>query len=269
MSLYDAYVWLQKEQAAPAMANTFSINDNSYVTTEYSLTETLSLTNSSWNYFGFANNYDTSLDVTQNVGTVGLLPSSISPYHSSLMVDVKPSEYSIHRVTEQRVSTMLSGLASAGGVFSVIIAIQTLLFGFRPNSPWGIVHRWSFGRQRRTLRDQLRDGFNTDNAPVPMATRVRGEYHLLPIASGPMAQLDENKDDQDYGLELKKVQERIQLMEDLFKTYYIDDEIFQKLNEARENKTRNDDEKTTKVKDEAGFSALHQEDEEALFYKRD
>jgi hypothetical protein len=99
------------------------------------------LTNSIWNYFGFASIYNTRLDITPKAGDATTTDNSTDIWIMAAFLFVKPSEYTVLLIKEQRVSTILSGLASAGGVFSVFIAIQTLLFGFRPDSPWGIIHR--------------------------------------------------------------------------------------------------------------------------------
>jgi hypothetical protein len=193
---------------------------------------------------------------------------------------VKPSKYAVHLIKEQKVSTILGGLASAGGVFSVIMAIQTLLFGFRPDSPWGIVHHMSWGRRSKTLKENLRDQFNTKNSPVPMVSRVRGEYYSLPEASHSttveMAPLNINDDHFSDGLKLRKMEDRFQLMEDrfqlmedLFKTYYINDEVFRKLNEATQDNVKMNGQGEKQVTNESGFTTIYDEDEEAPIYQTD
>ncbi|KAI8883506.1 hypothetical protein K501DRAFT_272635 [Backusella circina FSU 941] len=239
MTLDDANNWLQAETRLLNQKIKFDTAEGNWATSTYLLTETRKLTNSSWNYIGFANDYSTTLTLDEKFSPVSLIdyPSLIS--FPTFMFRVKPDEYFIHMINEQRVSTILGGLASAGGVFSAFMALQTLLFGFRPNSPWGVVHHWSWGRRRITLRDQLRDQFNPGGFPVPMADPVRSDYHSLLELSGSatldMIPLDDSDDKQSDRLKIRKIEDRIQLMEDIFKAYYIDDEIFQKLNETRKN----------------------------------
>lgn len=103
--------------------------------------------------------------------------------------------------------------------------------------------------------------FNTDNRPVPMVTRVRDDYYLLPESSDSttleMVPLHENNNDQSGGLRLRKMEDRIQLMEDIFRTYYIDDEIFEKLYAARK-----EDHQQENREDASRFTRVKQEDEE-------
>jgi hypothetical protein len=103
--------------------------------------------------------------------------------------------------------------------------------------------------------------FNTDNRPVPMVTRVRDDYYLLPESSDSatleMVQLHENNNDQSDGLRLRKMEDRIQLMEDIFRTYYIDDDMFEKLYAAR-----NDDHQKENGEDASWFTRVKREDEE-------
>lgn len=244
MPLQDAEDWIEEETRTGNLKGSFRLDAGGYVTAPYSLTETRTLTSSIWNYFGFASIYNTRLNITLKVGDVAkMADSSTEVWLPSSFLYINPSEYSLHLIKEQRVSTILSGLASAGGVFNVIMAIQTLLFGFRPDSSWGIVHRMSWGRRSKTLKEDLRNQFNTNNSPVPMVSRVRGEYYSLPELSHSTAleivPVNISDGHHSEGLKLRKMEDRFQLMEDrfqlmedLFKTYYINDEVFRKLSET-------------------------------------
>ncbi|KAI8883498.1 hypothetical protein K501DRAFT_333290 [Backusella circina FSU 941] len=271
MTLPEAENWIKAEQESTILKNTLDFDVNNFVTTTYSLTEARTLTNSSWNYFGFGNIYDLNIGVIPSQGPISAISISDDLTKPAFMMRLKPNEYSIRLTKEQKVATILGGLASAGGIFSVIMAIQTLLFGFRPDSPWGIVHRWSWGRQRITLRDQLREQFNPHSFPVPMATRVHDDYDVLSASSDvarlEMAPLKEGDDNQKHRLEIRNMEERIQMMEDLFKTYYINDEIFQKLNEARKESTSKDNMKKERAEGESVFAGVYQEDDEATIYQ--
>jgi hypothetical protein len=70
-----------------------------------------------------------------------------------------------------------------------------------------------------------------------MVTRVCDYYHLLPILSNStaleMTLLNQGEDNQNVMPKFREMEDRTQLMEDLFKMYYVDEEIFQKLNEDR------------------------------------
>jgi hypothetical protein len=272
MSIQDAEDQLRIEKDTKILKNTYDFGVDCFATTTYSLTKAQTLTNSSWNYFGFSNIYEVKHSITTYFGPKSAIAISDIFIRPTLMVRVKPNEYSIRLIIEQKVSTILGGLASVGGVLSVIMFVQTLLFGFRPNSPWGIIHRWSWGRRGVMLRDQLRNEFNTDDSPVPIVTRVRGDSSLPELSDSTIlgiVALNENDNVQNDGSKLKKMEDRIQLMEDLFKAYYIDDEIFQKLNEARKEDPRRSEEKKEKMKRASGFTTLNQEDDKASINQTD
>jgi hypothetical protein len=269
MSIQDAEDQLRIEKDTKILKNTYDFRVDNFATTTYSLTKAQTLTNSSWNYFGFSNIYEVKHSITPNFGPISAIATSDIFIKPTLMVRVKPNEYSIGLIIEQKVSTILGGLASVGGVLSVSIFVQTLLFGFRPNSPWGIIHRWSWGRRGVMLRTELRDQFDTDDSPIPMVTRVGGEYHPISESSGSTALEEDPLDDQSIRIEFKKMKGRTQLMEDLFKTYYIDDEIFQKLDQARRDHVGKDDEKNKSMEGSSRLSTVNQEDEEALIYPTD
>jgi hypothetical protein len=78
-----------------------------------------------------------------------------------------------------------------------------------------------------------------------------------------------NDDDQNMRIEFERMKDRMQLMKDLFKTYYIDDKIFQKLNEARKDNASNDSVKNKNVKGEPSFTSVNQEDEEMPINRTD
>ncbi|KAI8876760.1 hypothetical protein K501DRAFT_279110 [Backusella circina FSU 941] len=216
---------------------TFISGHDIAVTTTFTLKENNVLNNNSWNVIGFAYQYETTLDMIQNVGPKTSITSSINTtWNPFSVLTIKPNDYEFHIVKEQKVATILSGLAQAGGVFSLFIAIQALLFGFRPDSPWGVVHRWTFGSQRRTLTDQLTNQFENLKTPVPMVTPVHSRFYMTnngrtsnsTFDAMPPDNLEENEE-----ARLQRMEDRLQLMEVLFKTYYINDEIFYQLNEAR------------------------------------
>jgi hypothetical protein len=84
-----------------------------------------------------------------------------------------------------------------------------------------------------------------------------------------MTPLNINDDHFSDGLKLRKVEDRIQLLEDLFKTYYINDEIFQKLNEATQHDAKMNGHGEKQVTNESGSTSTYYEDEEAPIYQTD
>jgi hypothetical protein len=82
-----------------------------------------------------------------------------------------------------------------------------------------------------------------------------------------MTPLNINDDRFNDGLKLRKMEDRIQLLEDLFKTYYINDEIFQKLNEVTQYDTKMNGWGKKQVTNESGSTSTYCEDEKGPIYQ--
>lgn len=240
---------------------TFVSGNDIAVTTTYTLKENNVLNNNSWNVIGFAYQYQTSLDTVQNVGPkMSLTSSTNTTWNPFSVLTVKPNDYQLHIVKEQKVSTILSGLAQAGGVFSLFIAVQALLFGFRPDSPWGVIHRWTFGNQRKTLTSQLTNQFENMKTPVPMVTPVHSRFYMTNNGKTSNSTFDSMPPDnfeEDEEARLQRMEDRLQLMEVLFRTYYINDEIFYQLNEARKNGENRSDSNLDRSDEEILMKQVH------------
>jgi hypothetical protein len=79
---------------------------------------------------------------------------------------IQPSSSTVNTDRNQKVFTLVNAVAQVGGLLGLLVAVQTFLFGFRPQSPWGIIHHWLFGRLRMKLTDQLADYFGQTRIPV-------------------------------------------------------------------------------------------------------
>ncbi|KAI8642822.1 hypothetical protein BD408DRAFT_415990 [Parasitella parasitica] len=188
-----------------------------------------------WNLVGFSSNYDKRYEVEsyfkdapQNIGLLG--SSKILA-----QLTLQPYAFTINVNNEQKVFTLLNAFAQVGGVLGLFIALQTILFGFRPQSPWGIVHRWSFGKLRVKLTDRLANYFDRMGTPVPLVNPVsrrlstvfkNNAYSAVPGYS----YADEEAFSQEN--RVHQVEERLQLMELLLKSYYLNDEVFRSLDQA-------------------------------------
>ncbi|KAI8890829.1 hypothetical protein K501DRAFT_265818 [Backusella circina FSU 941] len=234
----DVINWVTSEKSATFMPNTFGASSYTYPTVSYSLTKTENLTDSGWNNIGFAYRRTSRLELTQHVGPLIAMPqSSVVAQQVVLLLTVAPNEFQITTSREIKSNTILSGFAQAGGVFGLFVAIQTLLFGFRPESPWGLVHRWSFGNLRKALANRLTSQFDKLKTPVPIVSPVHNRFSRTPTRSNmflfetsPFIPTDEEEDTD--GARIQRMEERLQLMELLFKSYYINDEVFRHLDEA-------------------------------------
>ncbi|KAI9029746.1 hypothetical protein CLU79DRAFT_735839 [Phycomyces nitens] len=219
--------------------NVYSISPKSVVTLGYQIQDHQYLTDSGWNMVGFLPIYNHTPELTTNFrpGVVSSFIQNRGSYHLSNL-KVFPNNYAKVTLLEERRSTFLSVLGSVGGVISLSVAFQVWLFGFRPNSPWGIIQRWSVGPARRSFKETLADRFESNYTSIPLADSV-----YLPMgALGPDSRqsLNEEKypecgieeDQFDQRQRLARVEERIQLTEKLLKAYYVNSEIFEELSES-------------------------------------
>ncbi|KAG1092809.1 hypothetical protein G6F42_019109 [Rhizopus arrhizus] len=184
-----------------------------------------------WNYVGFSSTYDVNSVVNSFYKDA---PQNVALLQTSALLaqlTIQPSSFTININNEQKVFTLLNAFAQIGGVLGLFIAVQTILFGFRPQSPWGIVHRWSFGRLRVKLTDRLANYFDRMGTPVPLVNPVSNRLSTVfknnAYASGyavDEAMSQENR--------VHQVEERLQLMELLLKSYYLNDEVFRSLDQA-------------------------------------
>jgi hypothetical protein len=239
----DVKSW-KKSEGSYILQNTFSADIFSYTTVAYSYTQSSTLSNNSWNNIGFSYQYDTKLDISQNIGPSVKAFGASADYKSILFeIIVLPSQYQISITREQKVSTIIGGLAQAGGVLSLIIALQVFLFGFRPNSPWGLIHRWSFGMPRKSLSNKLAAQFESPRSAVPFITPVNHQFsdifEEISRSNSESALFVPEKKMEGGSIDnerLRLVEERLQMMELLLKSYYINDEIFYELDKARRKK---------------------------------
>ncbi|CAO3635698.1 unnamed protein product [Mucor fragilis] len=228
----DEYrTWDLNEQGVN-LVDTIIINAGVKSTALYDIIERRVLRpNDAWNFVGFSSYYDETStvnsfyrDVPQNIYL-----SRASPLLAQLTI--QPSSFTINTSNEQKVFTLLNAFAQIGGVLGLFVAMQTILFGFRPQSPWGIVHRWSFGRLRIKMTDKLANYFDRMGTPVPLvnpvSNRLSAVFKNNTYGSGHAVDEAMSQDDRVYQLE-----ERLQLMELLLKSYYLNDEVFRSLDQA-------------------------------------
>jgi hypothetical protein len=153
-------------------------------------------------------------------------------------------------LSEQRAFTIMNATGVFGGLFGLLFSLQSCLFGHRPRSPWGYMHRWSFGHFRNSLLRGLQTNFFPEPKPQPIIVREesqRSVHHLhqqLRINTQNLSSLDPilvpptPMDTVRFSglsegeIRIRLVEERIHLLERLFQAYYIDDEIFRSLDHA-------------------------------------
>lgn len=246
----------------------FAPLDRSFV--EYQLVNQEFLQDVGWNYVGFSPVLNMTPSITVTERTQSQDPANQQPNLNQGVINemyIKSATPTTLVEREQKIFSLLNALGFLGGLFGLFIAFQTLVFGYRARSPFGLIHRWSFGSMRRSISDGLKDRFsiNSSTTAVPLVTPVHQRYSLDLRNYGPAPYYDDNKSvlndmgsthtsdsssnpmpqqqhyhptaagavfASDESRRLANVEDRMQLMELLFKSYYVDDEVFRTLDLA-------------------------------------
>ncbi|KAI9025194.1 hypothetical protein CLU79DRAFT_844599 [Phycomyces nitens] len=231
--------WIISDSGPTREGNTYYITPGSPHTVEYQIQDHQYLQPYGWNNVGFLPflNHTPEITVKYGESTTGNL-LDIAGYNVLGTLEIFPSQFSKVTLEEKRIYTLLDALGTLGGFFSLGAAVQIWLFGFRPSSPWGIVHRWSIGSMRRSINRNLRVQFNSLNTNVPLATPVAPRFAFFSQGKNseteevliPFVETSGNERAQDDRME--HMERRVQLLEKLFQSYYVDDEIFTELDLA-------------------------------------
>jgi hypothetical protein len=196
-----------------------------------------------WNYIGFFGS--SSIQSQMSIHTQYILQNqnngSISDVSSGIVmdsIDVVPLQYSTKVTCEHRAFTLVNGLGILGGIVGLIVGCQGCLFGYRPRSPWGIVHRCSTGWMRQSLLRGLRarvPGAAEEVRVVPMVHPVHRRFSEAVVKfHNHNVQEEDDEEEEDETSRMKKLEERLHVFELLFQAYYIDDEVFRSLHRAME-----------------------------------
>jgi hypothetical protein len=249
--------------------NIFEVRPTFATRIGYELLERQKMDGSAWNYIGFGSTRASQYHLKSNQmsadgeTTYGTNPQPLGSLY------VYPLRYDVTVMREQRAFTLMNGMGIVGGIFGLIVGFQASLFGYRPRSPWGIVHRWSVGLMRKSLLQGLRARFpTTDQVRIPIVHPVHRRFseallspsHIpspSPTSATRKSQLthhtsieEEEQDDtltitsqkknffmacdedEDEGKRMARLEERLHIFELLFQAYYIDDEVFRSLQNA-------------------------------------
>ena len=267
LSEQDVSAFIANDNDDYSSVNTVDLEPYDYAYVQYQLESKEYLTDNGWNYVGFAPSHNKTPEVTtthrvQNQpGMTGMENTMVA------RMVISPATYStiIHR--EQKIYSLVNAVGFIGGLFGLFVAFQAIMFGFRPRSPFGLVHRWSVGDMRRSISSGLKDRFNVNKTPVPLVNPVHDRYSLnmrnygknylddeeatyiddagslnsehRMVVAGPLSPTTINGTPDtsqvfanDESRRLAQVEDRMQLLELVFKSYYVDDEVFRRLDIA-------------------------------------
>ncbi|KAI7870257.1 hypothetical protein BDF14DRAFT_1776492 [Spinellus fusiger] len=220
----DVLNWMNAERNDIEATNVYTIEPFAYSTMNYDQISEYQLQPAGWNYVGFLSIYNSTDTLETTFRQEAVNPNYVASGHLDLGVfAVIPESWSVIIDREVKMYTLVNALGFVGGIFGILVGVQTWLFGFRPRSPWGVVHRWSVGDMRRSLLRGLQDKFKTTEAGIPLIHPVHRRFSVNEFHAAE-AESEEQR--------IERVEERMQTLELLFKAYYVDDEVFRSLDNA-------------------------------------
>ncbi|KAG1467225.1 hypothetical protein G6F56_004526 [Rhizopus delemar] len=232
--------WQNNEKNDIQVENVYTIEPFTYSALSYNLIDRSYLQSDRWNILGFL----PIAEFTQEVDTTfrqGTPDSNYMSAHSNLgVLTVYPSKFATTTKKEVKNYTLVNALGIIGGIAGLLLTIQAWVFGFRPKSPWGVIHRWSIGKMKRSLLNGLRSKFRTTDSGIPLVDPVHRRFSMADLSQmeeNEMQRVDCGKENDDR--RMNRMEERVQMLEMLFKAYYVDDEVFRSLDDANRTKQTN------------------------------
>lgn len=223
MSDADVLNWQNGERNDIQATNVYTIQPFTYSAMSYDLVDHRYLQSVGWNYVGFLPISNSTPEIETNFRQEAPNPNYTATHSDLGFMAVFPETFANITDREVKMYTLLNALGFVGGIFGLLVALQTWLFGYRPRSPWGIVQRWSIGDMKRSLLRGLSKSFRTTDSGVPFIDPVHHRFSMQNLAS--LANETEAE-------RVSRVEERLQVLEMLFKAYYVDDELFRSLDHA-------------------------------------
>ncbi|KAI9317056.1 hypothetical protein BX666DRAFT_2027123 [Dichotomocladium elegans] len=197
--------WIYAEKNGEGISNSYKIEFSTLNNVQYSIGYRDTLNPTAWNLFGILSERTRSLLLET---TFSSLPSGTGV--SSAKLRISPHNFEIKVEKEIKVYTFLSAFGTIGGIAGVLFSIEVLFFGQRPASPWGFVQRFSFGRMRRSLLQQLRSKFQATDVPL----------------------IDPINADNSESNRVARIEQRMWMLERMLAAYHVSEDVFKGLSEA-------------------------------------
>lgn len=229
LSEFDVLNWQNAERNDLQATNVFSIEPFTYSALSYDIVNHKYLQPVGWNYVGFLPVTNSTPEIETTFRSEAPNPTYASGHTDLGVLAVFPEEFAILEDREVKMYTLVNALGFVGGIFGLLIAAQTWLFGYRPRSPWGVVHRWSTGSRKQSLLTGLQAKFKTTDSGIPLVHPVHHRFSVNEF---------QNLGQESEAQRVSRVEERMQILELLFKAYYVDDEVFRSLDNAAGTNTK-------------------------------
>ncbi|CAO3660620.1 unnamed protein product [Rhizopus stolonifer] len=223
MSEADVLNWQTAERNDLQSTNVFTIEPSTYSALSYDVVDHRYLQPVGWNYVGFLPITNSTPEIETNFRSEAPNPNYTTTHTDLGLVAIYPETWATLIDREVKMYTLVNALGFVGGIFGMLIAVQAWLFGFRPRSPWGVVHRWSTGSRKQSLLSGLQSKFKTADSGIPLVHPVHHRFSTNEF---------QNLGQETEAQRVSRVEERMQVLELLFKAYYVDDEVFRSLDNA-------------------------------------
>ncbi|OBZ88226.1 RING finger protein B [Choanephora cucurbitarum] len=220
---FDVLSWQNNERNDLEATNVYTIEPFTYSALSYDIVDHRYLQPVGWNYVGFLPLTNSTPEISSTFRQEAPNPTYTSGHADLGIVAVFPNDFATLVDREVKMYTLVNALGFVGGIFGMLVAVQTWLFGFRPRSPWGVVHRWSTGSRKQSLLRGLQQKFKTSDSGIPLVHPVHHRFSVNEF---------QNLGQETEAQRVSRVEERMQVLELLFKAYYVDDEVFRSLDNA-------------------------------------
>ncbi|KAI8987259.1 hypothetical protein BDF20DRAFT_849116 [Mycotypha africana] len=217
--------WQVNERNDIQATNVFTVEPFTYSALAYNLIEHRYLQEVSWNYVGFLPIFNITPEIETYFRQEAENPNYANTHQDLGVMAVFPNRFITTVEREVKMYTLVNALGFVGGIFGLLVAVQTWLFGYRPRSPWGVIQRWSVGDMKRSLLRGLQSKFKISESGVPLVHPVHHRFSVTNINNASEYNEPETQ-------RINRVEERMQMLEMLFKAYYVDDEVFRSLDDA-------------------------------------
>ncbi|KAI9019511.1 hypothetical protein CLU79DRAFT_238341 [Phycomyces nitens] len=242
--------WTVRDTQGKDDANTFTIYPNDALNIQYQIKNHKYLEDTGWNHMGFLSHYNNTpeIDYSARTGNFNMVGERLGQLDMPVIgsINIYPADYATVVEEDQRIHTIINSLGSVGGIISLMIGVEVLLFGFRPKSPWGIVQRWSYGVMRRSLDRSLVKEFGMLDTPVPFVRHVHDRFvdtdktidNRIDESNAVLLENQKVEDIQDLQYRQCLMEKRMELTEQLLEAYYINGEVFKELDSAIRHRKR-------------------------------
>ncbi|CAO3699858.1 unnamed protein product [Rhizopus stolonifer] len=229
--------WQNSEKNDFQINNVYTMEPSTYNVLSYNLIDRSYLESDRWNILGLLPITEFTQEVETTFRQVTLDSNYMSTHSNLGVLIVYPSKFVTTTKKEVKNHTLVNALGVVSGIAGLFLTIQAWVFGFRPKSPWGIIHRWSIGKMKRSLLNSLRSKFRTTDSGIPLVDPVYRRFSmtdLSQIEENEMQRIDCVEENEER--RMNRVEKRVQMLEMLFKAYYVDDEVFRSLDDTNRTK---------------------------------